>query len=174
MTDPTSTDPTSGAFATHYPRLVAVAMRVVGDRATAEEVAADALARMDRAPVAAGRDAVAAWLTRVTINAALNAVRTRRREHDRVAAAARRGDAPGLPTTPTPSPEEVAAAADERAQVREVLAALPERQAIALLLRHSGHSYAEIAETLGVATGSVGVILARGERAFRRRWESLP
>ena len=37
----------------------------------------------------------------------------------------------------------------------------------ALLLRHAGHSYLEIAATLGVAVGSVGVILARAERAFR-------
>jgi DNA-directed RNA polymerase specialized sigma24 family protein len=50
---------------------------------------------------------------------------------------------------------------------------LPERQAAALLLRHSGHSYREIATALGVAEGSVGVLLARGERAFRRAHEEM-
>lgn len=165
MTDPTS------AFAVHYPRLVAVATRVVGDRATAEEVAADALARLDRAPHDRGPDDVAAWLTRVTINAGLNAVRTRRRHRDRVALAARRGEGPGVPTHGPATPEEAAEAAEQRTMVRDVLAELPERQATALLLRHSGHSYAEIAAVLDVAVGSVGVLLARGERAFRRRWE---
>ena len=56
---------------------------------------------------------------------------------------------------------------EEQAEVRRALAELPERQRTCLLLRHSGYSYAEIAATLGVATGSVGVLLARGEQAFR-------
>jgi RNA polymerase sigma-70 factor (ECF subfamily) len=36
-----------------------------------------------------------------------------------------------------------------------------------LLLRHAGYTYTEIAATLDLAVGSVGVLLARGERAFR-------
>jgi DNA-directed RNA polymerase specialized sigma24 family protein len=48
---------------------------------------------------------------------------------------------------------------------------LPERQRNCLLLRHSGYSYAEIAATVGIAAGSVGVLLARGERAFREIYE---
>jgi RNA polymerase sigma factor (sigma-70 family) len=54
-----------------------------------------------------------------------------------------------------------------RAAVRRALAEVPERQRECLLLRHSGYSYAEIAETLGIAIGSVGVLLARAEHAFR-------
>jgi DNA-binding CsgD family transcriptional regulator len=59
---------------------------------------------------------------------------------------------------------------EAREQVRAALAELPERQRACLLLRHAGHSYAEIAATLGVAVGSVGVLLARAERAFRDRY----
>ncbi len=54
--------------------------------------------------------------------------------------------------------------------MRRALAALPERQRDCLLLRHSGCSYAEIAAALGIAIGSVGVILARAERAFRESY----
>jgi RNA polymerase sigma-70 factor (ECF subfamily) len=42
-----------------------------------------------------------------------------------------------------------------------------------LLLRHAGYSYAEIAATLEVAVGSVGVLLARAEHAFRASYERL-
>ena len=112
-------------------------------------------------------DEVAAWLNRVTINLALNRVRAAKRHDARVAA---HGQAVG-PDRPE-TPEDVVTRDDERRRVRAVLAGLPERQAVALLLRHSGHSYAEIAAALGVAAGSVGVLLARGERAFRRDWET--
>jgi len=54
-----------------------------------------------------------------------------------------------------------------RAAVRRALAEVPERQRECLLLRHSGYSYAEIAATLDLAVGSVGVLLARAEHTFR-------
>ena len=63
---------------------------------------------------------------------------------------------------------------EERRTVRLALAELPERQREVLLLRHSGYAYAEIAETLGVALGSVGVLLARSERAFRSLYQEQP
>lgn len=157
------------AFTAHYDRLTALARRLV-DRATAEEVAADAVARLDDAPVRdRPEEEVAAWLNRVTVNAALNRIRSASRDRARVSAH-------GPTTAPTvpDGPAEVVERRDTQADVRAVLAELPDRQATALLLRHSGHSYADIASALGVAEGSVGVLLARGERAFRRRWETRP
>jgi DNA-directed RNA polymerase specialized sigma24 family protein len=62
--------------------------------------------------------------------------------------------------------------AEVRAEVQAVLATLPDRQRACLLLRHAGHSYAEIAATVGIALGSVGVYLARAERAFRITYEA--
>jgi RNA polymerase sigma-70 factor (ECF subfamily) len=56
---------------------------------------------------------------------------------------------------------------EDQAEVRRALAEVPERQRECLLLRHSGFSYAEIAATLDIAVGSVGVLLARAEHAFR-------
>lgn len=154
-------------FAEHYPRLCAAARRVLGDHALAEEVAADALQRLigqavaDRPP-----GEVAAWLQRVTIRLALNRLRSEQRHRVRVT---RHGAAHG--PLRTVDPGETVLRADERERVRAALAQLPERQASALLLRHAGHTYAEIATALAVAEGSVGVLLARGERAFRRLWE---
>ena len=75
--------------------------------------------------------------------------------------------------SPFDEPDDAAVGSDDRERVRACLAILPERQATALLLRHAGHSYREIATALGVAEGSVGVLLARGERAFRRAHEEM-
>ena len=59
---------------------------------------------------------------------------------------------------------------EKKQLVRAVLAELPERQQAYLLLRSIGLSYAEIAQATGVATASVGALLARAEREFRRKY----
>jgi RNA polymerase sigma-70 factor (ECF subfamily) len=57
---------------------------------------------------------------------------------------------------------------DERRRVRAALARLPRRQAVALVLRHSGLSYAEVAAALDLAPGSVGTTVRRAESALRK------
>jgi RNA polymerase sigma factor (sigma-70 family) len=110
-------------------------------------------------------DEVAAWLRRVCLNLGSNRLRERRRARERLERAGRlelveiggeRGD-----------PSQALLRQEQQTKVRALLAGLPERQRDCLLLRHSGYSYAEIAATLGLALGSVGVLLARAERAFR-------
>jgi RNA polymerase sigma-70 factor (ECF subfamily) len=109
------------------------------------------------------------------MNGAFNRLRTERRARARLERVGQheRADAepdPGGPAT-------LVLRQEERLAVRRALADVPERQRECLLLRHSGYSYAEIAETLGIAIGSVGVLLARGEHAFRttyRRQTSPP
>ncbi len=54
----------------------------------------------------------------------------------------------------------------ERQRVREVLGRMPDRSREILLLRYSGFSYREIAAQVGIASGSVGTLLARAERRF--------
>jgi RNA polymerase sigma-70 factor, ECF subfamily len=76
----------------------------------------------------------------------------------------RRDEKPGA--SEMASPSELVVRQEERADVRRALLEVPERQRECLLLRHAGYSYAEIAATLGIAVGSVGVLLARAERAF--------
>ena len=75
---------------------------------------------------------------------------------------------------PTDSPAGAAERHEAQAAVRQALAQLPERQRDCLVLRHSGYAYAEIAATLGIAVGSVSVLLARAERAFRAAYEGEP
>ena len=52
--------------------------------------------------------------------------------------------------------------------MRAALATLPPRQAVALVLRHSGLSYAEVASALDMSPGSVGTTVRRAESALRK------
>ncbi|HXZ04428.1 MAG TPA: sigma-70 family RNA polymerase sigma factor, partial [Ktedonobacteraceae bacterium] len=111
-----------------------------------------------------------AWLCRVTTNLGLNALRSRQRRiyHEERANHATQ--------TPTPedaaqlNPEQHVIANEQAAFIRTVLAELPEKQQTYILLRNTGFSYAEIAQATGVAPASVGSLLARAEREFRRRY----
>ena len=53
-------------------------------------------------------------------------------------------------------------------QVRSALARLPRKQAVAVVLRHSGLSYAEVAAALDMSPGSVGTTVRRAESALRK------
>ena len=78
-----------------------------------------------------------------------------------------------LQRTDPVSPAEEVERRETQERVREVLSRMEPRKARLLLLRHTGHSYAEIADILGVAPGSVGTMLARAERDFARRYRAL-
>lgn len=57
--------------------------------------------------------------------------------------------------------------------MRKALAFLRPLQAQLLILRASGFSYQELAETLNVKPGSIGTRLIRAEAAFRKRYFQL-
>lgn len=168
-----NTDRFADVFRLRYAELVRLATRITGDTAEAEDVAQEALTRLSTHDVLERPDdEVAAWLRRVTINASFNRLRSRSRRDDRMrrSAAAERplqvADAAG------PQLAQVVRS-EEQAVVRAALERVSERQRMCVLLRHSGYRYAEIAAAVGIADGSVGVLLARGEQSFRRHYEEM-
>jgi RNA polymerase sigma-70 factor (ECF subfamily) len=70
-------------------------------------------------------------------------------------------------------PSREAERAEEREQVRAALEQMKPRSARLLVLRHSGLSYAELAETLKVAPSSIGTLLARAEMEFEEHYRRL-
>ncbi|GAA1778598.1 hypothetical protein GCM10009681_56770 [Luedemannella helvata] len=146
-------------FRTTYPRVVAVAARVLGSRGEAEDVAQEVFLTFGRSSVPAGE--AAGWLSVAAAHTALNHLRTGRRRASREEAVAD-GDAV------SPDIADAVVTLDERRRVRAALARLPRRQAIALVLRHSGLSYAEVAAALDLSPGSVGTTVRRAESALRK------
>ena len=154
-------------FRGRYRELYGLGYRLLGDHGEAEDVVQETFLKLDGHPVLERPDAeVAAWLRRVCLNTAYNRLRGQRRATARLVRAGRaervddEADERGEPLLDV-------LRAEQRQAVRRALATLPERQRAVLLLRHAGYSYTEIAATLDLAVGSVGVLLARGERAFR-------
>lgn len=137
-----------------------VALRMLGDRAEAEDVAQEAMIRLFRVAPGwrPGGARVTSWLYRVTAN--LCSDRLRRRVPLPIEAAAEVA-APGQ------APEE-RLTDDARLEALTVaLADLPERQRLAVVLRHiEGMANPEIGEIMGVGTEAVESLVARGKRAL--------
>jgi len=146
-------------FRSDYPLVVAVAARVLGDRHTAEDVAQDVFLAFGRTSVPAAE--APRWLAVAAAHTALNHLRSGRRRAAREVAAA-----DGHPVLPDIADDVVVR--EERSRVRAALARLPRKQAVALVLRHSGMSYADVAAALDLSPGSVGTTVRRAESALRK------
>jgi RNA polymerase sigma factor (sigma-70 family) len=164
----------------HQDRLYSIALRLLGDRRDAEEVAQDALVRAFRAMRDYPRERVEAlrlrpWLASIAVNLARN---RRRRIEDRQPPAALEplldvGFDPAADGRVGPG-----ASADRRETQRELAAALllltPAVRA-AIVLRHvDGLSVAEVAEALGRPEGTVKAQVHRGLRELRALLETSP
>ena len=148
-------------FQGHYQRIARAIGRVVGDHARAEELAVEACWKLWRNPRAQGENA-GGWVYRTAVRLALNELR----RHARSA----RYELLSGPAGQSPTPEEAHAAAEQREQVRRVLAALDPRQAELLLLRSNGLSYGELAAAMDVNPASVGTLIGRAQQAFRKEY----
>lgn len=149
------------------PRVLATAVRMLGDRAEAEDVAQEVLLRLWRmAPDwRPGEAQVSTWVTRVAMNLCTDRLR-RRRSVDLETAFG----PDGAIESGAPSVELRLRRAERAEALRIALAALPARQAQAVTLRHiEGLSNPEIAGVMGVGVEAVESLVARGKRALTAR-----
>jgi RNA polymerase sigma-70 factor (ECF subfamily) len=152
-------------FLRHYAPVYRVVYGVVANAEEAEDLAQETFTALLRQPPRLdGASALGAWLYRVAVNRAYNALRGEQRSHHGIGWAS--------PEHPR-DPQDEYLRREERERVRAALAQLPERTAKLLLLRHAGLAYAEIAAALQVAPGSVGTLLGRAERAFAQRYAGM-
>jgi RNA polymerase sigma-70 factor (ECF subfamily) len=143
------------------PRILALAQRMLGDRAAAEDVAQEVFLRVwrDAHRWKPGAAKFETWMCRVATNLCLDRLR-RRREVDLEAA-----------PEPTSLAQEGADMTQQRqmqARVRAAIGTLPERQRAALLLAHFEEmSNPDIAAILDISVEAVESLLARARRALR-------
>ena len=147
-------------FRCHYQRVVGVAARVLGSRDQAEDVAQEVFLSFGRSSVPATE--AGGWLSVAAAHTALNLLRSGRRRASREETAAAAEDAVVSDVA------EAVVTLEERSRVRAALAELPRKQAMALVLRHSGLSYADVASALDLSPGSVGTTVRRAESALRK------
>jgi RNA polymerase sigma-70 factor (ECF subfamily) len=151
--------------------LYAVAYRVVGQRADAEEVVVEAFTQAwrDASRFEAARGSVAAWLTMIARSRALDLVRARGRRDKLAASAALSGlDAGPAPSASGESPADRAEDDERRRLVRQAIEALspPQRQAIELAF-FEGLSQSEIAARLNEPLGTVKTRVRLGMQKLR-------
>jgi RNA polymerase sigma-70 factor (ECF subfamily) len=159
-------------FRAFYREMHALTYRLIGDRQEAEDVLQEAFLKLASTDMLRKPDdEVRAWLRRVCLNAGHNKLRSGRRAEHHTDRAARLSHT--STNSDVASPLNDVLLQEQQEAVRRALDALPRNQRDCLLLRHSGYSYAEIAATLEISAGSVGVFLARGERAFKASYENL-
>lgn len=138
-----------------------VTRAVTGDAHDADDAAQDAfLSALDRIETYDRRRPFGPWLMRIASNAAIDLVR--RRAVRRSEAVDETVSSRGL------TPADAAVQAELREKIAAALAALPERQRIAVTLFDlQGYPHAEIAAILGVPEGTARSDVFHARRALR-------
>jgi RNA polymerase sigma-70 factor (ECF subfamily) len=150
------------------PRLYRLAARILGDEQEAQDVLQEAMIRAFDAMTAGtyeGRSGAFTWLYRVVTNAALDAMRSRKRR------AARFDPDESSDHEELVATAEVIAARAALRELGELLKELPPEQRTAIVLKEvEGLSTAEIAEAMGSSIGAVEQRLVRARATLRSRW----
>lgn len=155
----------SHLVARHAPRLVALVTRVLGERAAAEDVVQEVFVRAwTHAPLwrrsGSERASYAAWLARVGVNLAIDHRRRRRPTAPL--------DAVSEPSDPAATPDAVLLDRERAAHLRTAIAALPDRQRMAIALAYDADlSNAAAASAMDISVGAYELLLVRARRTLR-------
>ncbi|MEZ4263308.1 MAG: sigma-70 family RNA polymerase sigma factor [Polyangiaceae bacterium] len=164
------------ALERHRKRLWGLCYRMVGDRAVADDLCQEALARALEREAQASEEHFEGWLYRVATTTCLDALRSRRRSADAVSIVDPLvlDDAPFVDDA-SPSESRLLKREDLRLAVLTTLRRLAPRQRAVLILRDVlDRSTAETAEALGLSITNTKVLLhrARATLAAEHRVEA--
>lgn len=164
----------------HHDRIHLLCRRLCRDPGDADDATQDALVAIVRGLGRFdGRAAFTTWSHRVAANACMDELRRRRRRpepHDAPTGGelARDGHSPGPSGDRAPDPAEMTVAAETSRTVQQALDALPDEFRAPVVLRDvAGLDYAEIAELLGLAPGTVRSRISRGRSRLAVLLEDL-
>jgi RNA polymerase sigma-70 factor, ECF subfamily len=145
----------------HYPVVYRVVQRVMNGHTDAEDVTQEAFLRLWRNPTQLREaGATRGWLVRVASNLAMDAYRRKRPAHLDEAADVADGSAAG---------EQRLDQNTVAARMHQAIAALPERQRLALTLVQFEHmSNAAAAQVLEISVEALESLLARARRSLKQ------
>jgi RNA polymerase sigma-70 factor (sigma-E family) len=148
----------------HWLELVRLALVMVGDLATAEDVVQDAFERLQRGRHGLRKPASGlAYVRSCVLNGCRSVLR-------RAAVARKYG--PRLAEAPEAGPPDVIAAIDDSGEVMTALQSLSRRQREVVVLRYYADlDVAEIAGTIGITPGAVRTTISRALAALARTLE---
>ncbi len=149
-------------IARHSPKVLALCGRILFDRAGAEDAAQETFLKLweNAARWKPQGARLETWLYRVASNACFDRLRRRKREAPEEEA----GDV----IDGAPAADEEIAENDRRRALEVALAALPERQRIAVTLCHYQElSNIEAAQTMEISVEAVESLLARARRSLK-------
>jgi RNA polymerase sigma-70 factor, ECF subfamily len=147
--------------------------RFLGGPSLVEDITQEVFLRIHRtAPRYQPSAKFSTWLYRIVANLCFNAMRSRRKGHDRQMRWTDDEDAEAffgsLPDVRRPGPTQLLDQAELQQRVAEAVAGLPENQRVAIVLnKFEGKSYDEIAEVLECSGMAVKSLLSRARRNLR-------
>jgi RNA polymerase sigma-70 factor, ECF subfamily len=164
-------EPALGALiARHGPGVTAVATRYLCNHAEAEDVVQEAFFRVwqHAGRFDPARARASTWIYAIAVRMCID--RLRKLKLRRMFGLGAGLDGGDLVADPAPGTDQTVAARQELALTRQALAALPDRQRLAILLAAvGGLDTAAIAEALDITPGAVEQLLVRARRGLRER-----
>ena len=155
----------------HAPKVVGLATRLTGDRSEAEDIAQEAFLRLHRAlPGFRGDSTISTWLYRTTTHLAIDHLRRERLKRRIFFFRASEDDPDPLEAVSDPrsNPGRDLHARQAMQHLRRGLRKLSARQRVVFVLRHhEGLPLQEIADLLGMETGTVKSHLHRAVTTLR-------
>jgi RNA polymerase sigma-70 factor, ECF subfamily len=151
-------------------RVFGLCRYILESRESAEDVTSEVFLKLQRSIESYdGSIPFPKWLLRVAANQCIDALRRQKRGRQ-VIVEVEEGVAVIEPASPEPSPLCAVLSKEERAQVRDAIARLPENYRVPLVLRYySELSYDEIAQQLSLQKNYVAALIFRAKQDLRRK-----
>jgi len=152
-------------------RVFGLCRYLLGSRESAEDATGEVFLKLQRSiGTYDGSIPFPRWLLRVAGNYCIDVLRHRQR--GRKVFVELEDEATVIEAASSePSPLEAVISKEERVQVRDAIAGLPENYRVPLVLRYYIElSYEEIAQQLGLERNYVAALIFRAKKELRRRW----
>ncbi|KJS85833.1 MAG: hypothetical protein JM58_07690 [Peptococcaceae bacterium BICA1-8] len=145
-------------FNSYYQVLLKQITFILGDQNKAEDIVQDTLIKYyytDKHTISHPK----AWLIKVAVNSSYNYLRSEKNRKQR--------EEKNIIFPSSINIEEVVIKKEQGQIVKDAISLLPERDKLLILLKYTGYSYTEIAQTLDIEEASVGTMLARAKKKFK-------